>query len=76
MAQSGSAFSTSSNISRDALYQNECWVSHAAVEPLLRRRVARGFEMHLSELRAGIVLRRRRLPERKRSCCRRNRNHD
>jgi hypothetical protein len=49
-------------------------VPHSAVEPLLRRRVARGFEVHLSELRAGIVLRRRRLRER--GCCRQNRDRD
>jgi hypothetical protein len=51
-------------------------IPHAAVEPLLRRRVARGFEVHLSELHAGIVLRRRRLPERKRGCCRQQRDRD
>ena len=51
-------------------------VPHCAVEPLLRRRVARGFEVHLSELRAGIVLRRRRLHEPKRGCCRQHRDRD
>jgi hypothetical protein len=51
-------------------------VPHSAVESLLRRRVARGFEVHLSELRATIVLRRSRLPERKRGCCRQKRDRD
>jgi hypothetical protein len=51
-------------------------IPHAAVEPLLGRGVARRFEVHLAELRFGIALGRRGLPEGKQGCCRQKSDRD